>query len=306
MNTRPWASVLARLIFVAVVLTGCSPSSGSDPTDKTDDTELLPLRLGLQTTIAALPFWVAEERGLYEKAGLDIEIQNYPSAADRNAAFTANAADAVQGDPVSLALLEAQGFPVSATALLLGATGEEGRQGIVATPGSKAKTIGDLAGVEVGTSFSTHQEYVVDRLFAQAGVADLKKEEVKKVPIRYKLLMEGKLAACALPEPWLSLAESKGCTVIADDSTGENLSQEVVMASDEWLATEDGAEAMRRLLAVWDEAVAIINADPDSFRGTLVEKAGIPDELRDTFVIDTYPSAPSTYRGHDRPAGRRG
>jgi NitT/TauT family transport system substrate-binding protein len=173
---------------------------------------------------------------------------------------------------------------------LLGATAEEGRDGIVVAPTSDAQTLEDLVGVPVGTSLGTHQEYVVDMLFAQAGVEDVAKEEVKKVPIRYELLMEGQIEAAAMAEPWLTLAIHNGARLIADDTHGENISQEVLFASDAWLETEGGAEAMSRLLAALDEAVDLINEDRETWRDTLFEHAGVPEEIKDELYIDIYPN----------------
>lgn len=298
MRNTGYRVVMAPVLPGVLLVSGCAQTGSSARPDSAQPAETLEVRIGVQSIASALPFWVAEEQRIFEDVGLDVTIDVFSSGADRNTALTAGAVDCALGDPVSLALLEAGGFPVAATTVLLGATPEEGRQGIVAGPDSDAKTLADLAGVKVGTSFVTHQEYVVDRLFAQAGVpaSDVVKEEVKKVPIRYELLMSGQLPAAALPEPWITLAGSSGGTVIAADTEGENLSQDDLIAGDEWLASEDGAETMRRILEAWDSAVELINEDPDMWRDTLVTHAGVPDEIHDVYEVDTYPKAQAPTR----------
>ena len=72
---------------------------------------------------------------------------------------------------------------------------------------------------------------------------------------------------------------------------GDNITQTVLIASDEWLEAEGSAEAMERLLAVWDEAVAIIDGAPDAWRETLVEKSRLPEPLKDMYAVNTYPRA---------------
>ena len=278
---------LGILIVLAAVLGGGCTS----PTVEDGPEGAIPIRIGTMPITAALPIYVAEEAGLFGDAGLDATVEVFHSATDRNTAFTADAIDCTQGDPVSLVLLEAGGFPVSATTIILGATAEEGRHGIVAGPESGVTSIDELAGVPVGTSLGTHQEYCVDMLFAEAGIGgeDVVKEEVKKVPIRYDLLTQGQLAAAALPEPWLTLAEYHGGTLVASDTECDNISQVFVFAHDDWLATEEGSEAMVRLLDVLSEAADLINEDPDAWRSTLVERAGVPEEIESVFVMDTYP-----------------
>lgn len=293
-------ALAAVLVLALGLLAGCSKTEegASDQGAGTDESgqvqeEALQVRIGTLPTEDALPFWVAEGEGLFEDAGLDVEITTFDAAAERDAALTAGAIDCMMGDLIAAGLLEKGGFPVSVTTVMLGSTPAEGRFGIVAAPGSDVESLEDLAGVPVGTSTGTIQEYVVDSLFAQAGVApsDVVKEEVKKVPVRFELLMEGQLAAAALPEPLLSLAEFQGGKIVADDTEGDNITQTVLIADDEWLATEEGAEAMRRLLVVWDEAAKVVNADPDAWRDTLVEKARLPEPIKDTYAVNTYPTS---------------
>jgi NitT/TauT family transport system substrate-binding protein len=287
--------ILATLLVAALAALGAGGCSPAADTAGGDDTaaDALPIRIGAMPITAALTIFVADEQGLFAEEGLDATVDVFPSAADRNTALTAGAIDCTQGDPVSLFLLEEGGFPVSAVTIVLGATVEEGRHGIVAGPGVDAETMADLAGVPVGTSLNTHQEYCVDSLFEFQGFVgdDVVKEEVKKVPIRYELLMEGQLQAAALPEPWLTLAIHNGATLIASDTEcSENISAVYLFAADEFLATADGAEAMTRALRALDRAADLVNDDPDAYRDLLVDRAGVPDEIRDTLFIDTYPS----------------
>ena len=64
------------------------------------------------------------------------------------------------------------------------------------------------------------------------------------MPVRFELLMNGQLEAAALPEPLLTLAESQGAKILRDDTTGENLSQTVLVFSDEYLAEPGGVETL--------------------------------------------------------------
>jgi len=143
----------------------------------------------------------------------------------------------------------------------------------------------------VATSSGTIQEYVLDGLMGQAGIPldQVKKEEVKKVPVRFELLMSGKLAAAALPEPLLSLAAKQGAKLIADDTEGANLSQTVLVFAEKYLDEAAGAAAVTKLLGVWDEAAAVVNKDPNAQRTLLVDKARLPEPLKADYQVNTYP-----------------
>lgn len=283
------------LVVVLAVMLAASLSACSAATPAQSGGEAAPaaIRIGTLPTEDSLPLWVAEKDGLFTKAHLKVEIIPFASAQERDAALTAGAIDAFMGDLIAAASLRAGGVPVKVATVMLGATPAEGRFGIVAKPGSTVTSLDQLAGKPIGTSSGTIQEYVLDQLMTQAGVSaeDVKKEEVKKVPVRFDLLMSGKLEAAMLPEPFLSLAESKGAKLVADDTGDQNLSQTVLVVAQKFVDDPAGAKTMTALLQVWNDAVAIVNADPASVRSLLVEKARLPKDLAATYKVNTYPTA---------------
>lgn len=149
----------------------------------------------------------------------------------------------------------------------------------------------DLAGAKVGTSLHTMQEYTLDMLLDRAGVPRkaVTKEAVEKIPMRAELLANGKLDAAILPEPWLTFAISRGDKLLSDDTTGENISVTLVLARKEWLATAEGAKAMRLMQGALDHAAKAINEDPAQFRALLSQRGDLPKTIAGTYMVDTFP-----------------
>ncbi len=302
---------IARLLLVvalgaALSAVGCAEQAATPEPDKlAPAADPIPVKIGTLPTEDSLPLWVAEQEGLFTAAGLpSVEIVVFQSAQERDAALAARAIDGFMGDIIAAANLEAGGTPVTIATIMLGATQAQGRFGIVApkswTDGTGADALARLANVPVGTSSATIQEYVLDGLMRQAGVSSdqVKVEEVKKVPVRFELLMQGKLKAAALPEPFLSLAVLQGAKLLADDTTAtpagfgnENLSQTILLFSDTFLSKTGGVESEVAIKEAWDEAVALINKDPNAYRALLVEKARLPEPLKDSYQVNTYPTA---------------
>jgi len=265
MARRTVVALACAAVLLSAALTGCSEPAEDTGSGSTAD--LAEVVIGTLPTEDALPLWAAEDRGMFETAGLPgVEIVTFQSAQERDAAFAAGEIDAFMGDIIAAAQLESSDLPVTIATVMLGADPNQGRFGVVAAPQSAYNDLAALAGVPVGTSSNTIQEYVLDGLMQQAGVAaeDIVKEEVDKVPVRFDLVMNGQIAAAALPEPLLSLAEAQGARILAVDTGGENLSQTVLVFSDAYLAAAGGIETMTALLDVWDEAVAVVNEDPDA------------------------------------------
>lgn len=286
----------------ALPLAGCSKQ---DSQPSSADASPTAVKIGTLPTEDSLPLWVAEQEGFFAAAGLPkVDIVLFQSAQERDTALAAGAIDGFMGDIIAAANLEAGGTPVTISTIMLGADQQQGRFGIVApktwSDGVGAEALKGLANVPVGTSSATIQEYMLDGLMRQAGVAQskIKVEEVKKVPVRFELLMSGKLKAAALPEPFLSLAELQGAKLLADDTNvapagfgTENLTQTVLLYAESFLRKPGGLESETAVKKAWDQAVVLINADPNAYRAMLVDKAGLPAPLKDTYQVNQYPTA---------------
>lgn len=292
-------TAVSAVLLVSLALSACA--TGSDEPDVQPEAEApaeaAPITIGTLATQDSLPLWVAEERGYFADAGLDeVEIVTFQSAQELQAAFTAGSVNALMTDIMVATNLHASGTEVVLPTVMLGASAEQGRFAIVAAPGESFTSMADLAGVPVGTASLTITEYVLDALMAEAGVeaSAIEKEEVDKMPVRFELLMSGQLRAASLPEPFVSLAELQGAKVVpgGDDTKAEsNISQSVLCVNREFAETPEGDASVAALLEAWDAAVADINAEPDSFRQTLVDKARLPQPLAASYKVSEYPSA---------------
>jgi len=285
-------TLIFSLLAVAILAAGCSPKT--KPAEQAAEKPAA-LKIGTLPTEDSLPLWVAEQRGYFATQGLtDVQIVSFQSAQERDAAFASGAIDAFMGDIIAAANLEAGGKPNTIATVMLGADQSQGRFGIVVAPNSGIKSLSELANVPVGTSSATIQEYVLDGLMAESNIpsASVKVEEIKKVPVRLELLMAGKIKAAALPEPFLTLAEQGGAPLISSDTSATaNLSQTVLVFSDKYLSQPGGAQAEAGVLKAWDIAVNDINKDPKAVLPLLVEKARLPESLKNTYKVNTYPTA---------------
>jgi len=294
---RSMTALALVAMLVLGLLAGCTTPDKTTDTDRPASPAQKPIaiKIGTLATEDSLPLWAAETMGYFATQGVpSIEIVSFQSAQERDVAFASGAIDAFMGDMIASANLEASGKKNTIATVMLGADQSQGRFGIVVPPKSQIADVKALAGVPVGTSSATIQEYVLDGLMAEAKVASsaVKTEEVKKVPVRYELLMAGKLKAAALPEPFLTLAEQGGATIVGDDTkAASNLSQTVLVFADDYLAKTGGAATREAVLAAWDLAVNDINKAPDAYRDLLAEKAQTPESLATTHKINVYPTA---------------
>ncbi|MGN0073137.1 MAG: ABC transporter substrate-binding protein [Coriobacteriales bacterium] len=282
------AAALALAMAAALGLAGCGNSSSSSGGSQQPAEKVV---IGTLATEDILPFWVAEDQGLFQEAGVDASIQTFQSATELIAAVSAGEVQMAMTDPMVSASIYASGTDVQIEWITLGATAEQGRFGIL-TADPSVKSLEDLAGKEVGVGSNTILEYVLDCLMERAGVPaeQVVTAELQKLPVRYQACVSGQVPAAALPASLLALGEANGCTVVADDTTGENISQSVMIANSAFAASEGGAAAIEALKSVWDEAAAAVNANPESFRSLLAEKASLPEQIADSYPVSEYPS----------------
>lgn len=251
------------------------------------------ITIGTLPTEDILPFWVADEEDLFSAHGLTVEIVPFQAATELIAGVSSGEVDLAMTDIMVTASMVASGTDVSMQWVTLGATPDQGRFGIMTGPNSAAVTLEDLAGVPIGVGSNTILEYVMDKLMEAAGIpADqVVVEELQKLPVRFQAMMSGEVQAAALPGSLLALGEAQGCTLIADDTQGENLSQSVMIAQNNLLESEEGAQALQVLKEAWDEAVDLINANPEAYRATLVAHANLSEVIAETYPICQYPAA---------------
>lgn len=275
------AAALACGLFA---LAGCSSEKDASAADS--------IRIGTMQTEDSLPFWVAQQQGIYAENGVEVEIVTFQSAQELSTAFAAGEIDAAMTDIQVSAALVAGGVDLDLAWVTLGADPSQGRFGIMTSPDSGITSLSQLAGVPIGVGSNTVPEYVMDRLMAQAGVAeaDIVGEEIKKVPVRFEAMANNKVAAAALPGSLLALGEAQGLVLLADDTQGDNISQSVFAVRADWVDA-GGQTALDGVRASWDKAVAAINADPENFRALLVEKANLPELVADSYPVASYPAA---------------
>ena len=289
-RARMFIPTVMMLITTVLMLTlaGCSRADeGAQGSTGTTVT------IGTMPTEDFLPLWVAEKDDLFAEHGVDAKIEIFQSAQELATALASGAVDGAMTDVPVAANLTAGGSPMKLAWVTLGATPQEGRFGIMVGPGSDVTSLDQLAGVPIGVGSGTMLEYVMDSLMSDAGIpADsIVVEELKKLPVRYQLVMEGKAAAGVFPQVMLAMGESAGATVVADDTQGTNLSQSVMAFSQEFAGTAAGATRIEDLAAVWDEAAAKLAADPEAYRDLLATKANMPEALAAAYMIDSYPDA---------------
>ena len=263
-----------------------TPAPTPTPTPEVDDT---PIRVGLLPIIDSVPFYLAEEEGLFEAAGLNVTFETFSSALERNVALESGAIDGQLADLIATGLINGEQHNVSIVKTTYRATSDVAMIALVAGADSGIDAPADLEGTSIGISTNSLIEYHLDLYLDEAGLArdSVEKTEVASIPVRMELLSQGQLDAAVLPEPLITLAVNAGGTVILDDRQSR-LGMSVLEFNVDYLT--DHEENVKKFLAVHEEAVQLINANPDQYAYLLPEKARLPEFLVGIFNVPPFPS----------------
>jgi len=253
-------------------------------------------KLVLESTapFQGLPELVADDEGLFEKEGLLIEWVDRDQGAA--AIETAHDIDSPAGvDPfASHGAMFEQGKADMYNACEWGNycrvqdTGQKGRQigrraivahgALVVAPDSPAYTPQQLAGKMVGVPYYFGTHYLA--LLLLEGF--LPRDQIRTCRVsngsrkRFDALMAGEIDATTLTEPYLTLAEKKGCRVLA-----EALFHGTEVASD-----KVDAETYAAFNRAVSEAVRRINADKRKYLQYFIDRHKDKDPEIGTLTVD--------------------
>ncbi|MDO8670523.1 MAG: MetQ/NlpA family ABC transporter substrate-binding protein [Dehalococcoidia bacterium] len=285
-----WGTGLAMVVAAMAMAMACSgatsPASGGP-----GGSENTTFKIGTLPIYDVLPWAVGNQEGIFEKAGVKVELVPFASAAEIDAALLAGAIDAGQRDIIAALNMnkDTEQAKIVRTALSIAATGQP-VFGMVALSNSNISSVADLRGRDIAIARNTIIDYLTDKMLLAGGVnpKDVNKVNVPQIPMRLSLLQNGQVKAATLAEPVLTQALGNGARLIVDDSVSK-VGQSIVLVSTR--AIKEKPTTIKETLAAYEQAVDRVNAGPEKYRALLVEVAKVPDDVKDKIKLPKYPKA---------------
>ena len=268
-----------RFIGVAMaLLTLMSIGAGCAPQKLTQT-----LTIGVLPDVDSIPIIIAQEKGLFEKEGLDVKIEHFKSAPDRESAVQAGSIDGAVSDMLSAAFLTEGGFKVAMTSMT------NGSYKLLAGPAMNGST--DIKGQSIAISTNTIIEYATDNMLAKLGLTpeEVEKTAIPQIPVRLEMLQNGQIGAATLPEPLASVAVKAGATVL-DSTDNLGINPGVMLFKTDMIESKN-AEIVAFYKA-YNSAVEYLETAPVSeYADILVDVAGFPADVKDSLTLPSYTSA---------------
>jgi NitT/TauT family transport system substrate-binding protein len=283
LRTKILAVGLAIILVVTAAYIVAAPKATGNGT----------IRIGVLPVMDTLPLYVAQEKGLFQQAGLNVTLVQFNSAADRDSALVAGSIDGYFGDMVNTIMLQSKGQDVKVITVDYHTTPQYRMFGIVASPSNNITSLGEITGMKIATSLGTVTEYVLDEILAEKNMkAGDDKLMINAIPQRYQSLMLNQVPLAIMPEPYVTQAIRGGAHLVADDRN-INITATVIGMRSGFISSH--LEEMKKFLTVYNQSVSSINIDPTQYYDVLEKDIHFPATLEAgySFPVLSTTSLPS-------------
>lgn len=242
----------------------------------TEENEDMTLSIGLMPAVDTAPILLADEKGYFTDLGLDVTIDIYTNAQDRQTALQTNSIDAAMTDLVAVATNVNSGFDIKAT------TVTDGMFPILAVPSSIYKSTISVGMMEVSVSNFLVDEWLKDTY-------EIEKVFINPIPGRLEAVATQQIDMGLFPEPVATIGESKGLTKLVFEPQDNNFPDVMVFTGK---TIEEKPTAVQAFHDAYNKAVQDINADETLAREVLVKRIpNIKTEVKDIMLLPTYNEA---------------
>jgi NitT/TauT family transport system substrate-binding protein len=240
--------------------------------------EPIKAKLAILTWVGYGPFFVAQEKGLFKKYGLDLDLVKIEELGARHSAFMSGEVQFSISTYDLFATESAQGLPAVCFIKL---DDSYGADGIVAKKG--INSVKDLKGKTIAFEKANPSHFFLIYQLEKEGLS------IKDVTPKYMTagdagaaFVAGNVDAAVTWEPWLTKASQTPfghILITSKDSPG--LILDVLLANKDFAAKHP--DAVKGLLKAWFEALDYCKNNPDDANAIMAKGLGIPvDEFKET------------------------
>ncbi len=240
------------------------------------------LTVGVMSSVSTLPIIVAQEKGYFEEVGLNVDVQTFKAAKDRDAALQAGVLQGVIADEVAIAIYQEGGIDMQITGVT------DGAFTLVTAPNSGITTFEDLKGKTVGISENTAIDYTLDLMLTKNGLTreDVERVAIPVMPERLEMLKTGNIDAAVMPNPFSDDAIAAGGYALATEDETTTFISTTAFLQETIDARPDDIKAFYKAL---DKSVEYIKtADKGELEDILIASCGYPETMKGNILIPEF------------------
>lgn len=260
--------ILSVLLVLAMACSLCA-CGGNEGTSKSDGGKTPEVTLGTTSWPTNMFFYLAKEKGIFEKNGVNVKIQDFSSTTESTNAFIGGQTDFCTFASSETISPFIQGGEFS---VVLETDKSNGCEGLVAT--ADIKGIKDLKGKTVAT-----QLYSVDHMFLLTLLDEngMTEKDIKIVDMSIQesgnAFIAGQCDAACIWDPYFSQAKAAGGTELFSSADDPDLITDVLCASKS--ICKENPEAVKAVVKSFFDAVAYWKENPDEANEIMGKQLGV-------------------------------
>lgn len=279
-SRSPKFAILLAFV-VAMALSACGGAVATPtaaPTMPPIDTAL---KIGMQPWIGYGPWWIAQEKGLFKKHGLNVELVDFTKDVDLADALAAGKIHA--GNVATHTAIKMMNKDIKIKLILFMDASYEADAMLT---GPEIKTVADLKGKKIAFEEGSTSDLLLTYALIENG---LSKKDIQAVPTAAAdagaALLNGSVDVAITYEPFISavLSEKKDLGIFYSGKNKPGLISDFLVVPEGVLAQR--GDAIKALMLAWRDAVEFLHTNPAEGRAIIAKAVGSPpEELQTAFA----------------------
>jgi len=259
--------IIVILLITTLLMSGCS---------KDQEKEEMVLNIGLMPAVDTAPIFLAKDSGYFDDNNLEVNIEIFTNAQDRQSALQAKAIDGAMTDILAVATNVNGGFELKATMLTDGMFILLSNEGAI-----------DKKDITVGMMQISVSNFLVDQWLGDTH--NIEKVYVNAIPARLEATVAGQLDMALLPEPIASVGKLKGLEKLIFEPV-DGFSPDVMAFTQ--TAIDQKPDAIKAFVDAYNKAVTDIQKDESLAREAIINNIpNVSPELKDLMDLPQYHQA---------------
>jgi NitT/TauT family transport system substrate-binding protein len=269
MMKRTTTLLLAVLMTMMLVFTGCQ---GKTTPAVEENPESMKLKIGLMPAVDSAPILLAEKKGYFKELGLEMDIQIYNNAANRQSALQSGELDGTMTDLIAFVNNVQNGLDIKITTSTDGSFPFLLKKGFVEQKNIK------IGMMEVSVSNFLSDQFLKDKY-------DMEKIYINEIPARLEMIKAGQLDMANLPEPIASMGELGGLEKIVYNNTDDFMPEAMVFTAK---TLKEKEKALQLFHQAYNKAIEDIQKNDVEARDILIEKLELNPAIKDLMTLPEY------------------
>ncbi len=249
-QSRLARAALAAAAIVVLALAGSAhAAAGARPAAMTS------IAMGTEPWIGYGPWWIARDKGFFQKEGLNVNLITFQQDADLNAALASGKTQTANiATHTSIKLILNTHLKITPVLILDDSEGADAMLGSAAI-----KSLSDLKGKTVAYEYGTTSDLLLHYALMQAKIP-VSALHTQNIPAANAAtaLAAGRVDAAVTYEPYISSikGKGKGIHVIYSSAAAPGLIGDFMVVNNDFLKSNPGA--VRALLRAWNDAMTYL------------------------------------------------